>query len=394
MRLIDIFRVSVRMLATNALRTFLTVLGIGTAITLIVVLVGLGYGVQNITIGSIVRSQSLLSLDITSGPDEQATPLNSDVVSTFRKVSGVSDVSPVMTTQGQLKFNDKLASVVLKAGTKSFLSMQGIKVSTGRAYADGANEIILSPQTLSLISARPEDILNHTLDLKFVSPTSQNLLVDAGVPVTVVGIVADDNDAGAYVPFSLVSSLKGAAMTSIKTVSPDRNGLVHAEQTIQEKGYTVNGLLDTLDSARSVFNWVTFGLVVIAMIALVVAAIGMFNTLTIALLERTREIGIMKAIGLSKTDIRGLFLSEAIMIGFLGGMAGVGTGLAISRLLTRLVNDLAVRYGGTTQLDLFQFPTGFLLGMLAFPLVLGAITGFYPAVRAARLNPLQALRYE
>jgi len=119
----------------------------------------------------------------------------------------------------------------------------------------------------------------------------------------------------------------------------------------------------------------------------------MLNTLTITLLERTREIGIMKAIGITNKDIKRLFLAESVLLGIMGGLVGVGSGLAVDELANELLNFFSHRYGGN-PLELFRYPSWFLTTMIIYPAILGALTGLYPAIRASRLNPLRALRYE
>jgi putative ABC transport system permease protein len=134
-------------------------------------------------------------------------------------------------------------------------------------------------------------------------------------------------------------------------------------------------------------------LVVFGLIALIVAAIGMFNTLTITLLERTREIGILKALGITDKAIRRLFLTESAMIGLLGGIAGILLGLLTDLIISRIFGALASIYqGGNVQL--FQYPHYFLLSMVLYPTLLALVTGLYPANRAAKLSSLDALRYE
>jgi len=128
-------------------------------------------------------------------------------------------------------------------------------------------------------------------------------------------------------------------------------------------------------------------------VALMVSAIGMFNTMTIALLERTQEIGIMKSLGASNGDIKKTFLVEAVLIGFLGGVSGILTGIGASEIFNFGVNKLAGSFGGD-KVDLFYIPIEFMLMILVFSTTVGLMTGFYPARRAAKLNPLDALRYK
>jgi putative ABC transport system permease protein len=128
-------------------------------------------------------------------------------------------------------------------------------------------------------------------------------------------------------------------------------------------------------------------------IALVVSAIGMFNTMTVTLLERTGEIGIMRTIGASPTDIKILFIAEAVIVGFLGGMVGMGIGVSVGLIVNFFINLAATSFGGKA-IQLFRFPFLFLLFITAFSAIVGFLTGVFPARRAAQLSPLEAIRYK
>ena len=128
-------------------------------------------------------------------------------------------------------------------------------------------------------------------------------------------------------------------------------------------------------------------------IALTVSAIGMFNTMTVTLLERTAEIGIMRTLGASSGDIQILFVAEAVIVGFLGGIMGIMFGLTIGLSLNTVMNAAASHFGGKS-VSLFSFPLPFLTFIAVFSAIVGFMTGVFPARRAAKLNPLDAIRYK
>ncbi len=125
-----------------------------------------------------------------------------------------------------------------------------------------------------------------------------------------------------------------------------------------------------------------------------VASIGIINTMTIALLERTHEIGVMKAVGASNGDVRRIFLSEAVMIAFMGGLLGLLAAMAIGFLLNLGVNLLIEMSGSEQQMSLFITPYQLSLLVLGLTIFIGLLTGIYPARRAAKLSPLEALHIE
>jgi putative ABC transport system permease protein len=128
-------------------------------------------------------------------------------------------------------------------------------------------------------------------------------------------------------------------------------------------------------------------------IALTVSAIGMFNTMTVTLLERTAEIGVMRTIGASSRDIVVLFVAEAVIVGFLGGVVGILIGAGIGESLNFVLGLVAKKFGGDA-VSLFRYPIGFLVFIALFSGAVGLITGLFPARRAAKINPLDAIRYK
>jgi len=166
------------------------------------------------------------------------------------------------------------------------------------------------------------------------------------------------------------------------------------EQAIQEMGFKTRTLLSQLEEMRTFFIFVDVLLASIGAIALAVAALGIINTLLMAVLERYQEIGIYKAIGASDGDLVVLFLTEAGVIGLLGGAGGVTLGWSASWILEAIVNAYARSEGVTAYLDVFAFPAWLLAATILFAALVSILSGVYPALRAARIDPIRALRRE
>jgi putative ABC transport system permease protein len=158
-----------------------------------------------------------------------------------------------------------------------------------------------------------------------------------------------------------------------------------------QKGFSVSSLSETVSEVNKLFRVINIVLGLFGIVTLMVSAIGMFNTMTVALLERTREIGIMRSIGASKMDILSMFIIESTLMGFCGGVAGIVFGVASGQIIT-LVANVAAGYLGGKVPDLFEYPLWFLGSVLAFSVLVGFMTGVGPAKRASSLDPYEALR--
>jgi ABC-type antimicrobial peptide transport system permease subunit len=159
------------------------------------------------------------------------------------------------------------------------------------------------------------------------------------------------------------------------------------------RGFQTQSLSETIEQANKIFRVIQIVLGLFGTIALVVSAIGMFNTMTVTLLERTNEIGIMRALGSSTGDLISLFLFEAALIGLLGGFVGIGFGIGAGKICNMIINTLAVRFGGA-ETELFYYPYLFLIGIIVIATIIGVGSGILPARKAATMDPLEALRYK
>jgi putative ABC transport system permease protein len=165
------------------------------------------------------------------------------------------------------------------------------------------------------------------------------------------------------------------------------------EEAIKKMGFSAFSLNDALQNAKRGFIILDIVLSLIGSIALAVSSLGIMNTMVMSILERTREIGIMKAIGGSDSDIRRIFLIEASAIGLFGGVAGVSLGWLVGRVINFGANVYIQQQGGTAG-NLFSLPFWLIGGAIGFSIAVSLVAGSYPAARAARLNPIEALRHD
>jgi putative ABC transport system permease protein len=166
------------------------------------------------------------------------------------------------------------------------------------------------------------------------------------------------------------------------------------EEAIEGMGFKTRSFLSRLEEMRAFFVFLDVLLASVGTVALVVAGLGIVNTLLMSVLERYQEIGIAKAIGASDGDLLVLFLTEAGVIGLLGGFGGLVLGRFVSCIIEMGVNAYARTQEVTVDLDLFAFPLWLLAATVLFSIVISVLAGVYPAVRAARVDPIRALRRE
>jgi putative ABC transport system permease protein len=402
MRIPDIAKLSTRMFKTNPARTWLTILGMGVGTGAVVTLVGLGFGLQNIILEQIVLGDTLRSLNITPPPARSVT-MNPQTVQEFFEIEHVEDVAPLASFAALITFEGFTGNTFLEGANANYFRFTGTKETAGRLFSeetpdDDRGSVIISSAMLKLFEVEdPETALGKQVSFRVFVPSedgTETIEMELKKRYTIVGISSEESRPSAILLLDELSSqLAVEEYERVQVLVDNANFLDSVTEKIVEKGFGVTALSKTVEQAKKIFQGIQAVLAVFGGIALVVSAIGMFNTMTVTLLERTGEIGIMRTLGASSKDIKILFISEAVVVGFLGGVVGIMIGVGIGFSINTMVNILATSNGGKA-VALFAYPPVFIMFIASFSAVVGFLTGVFPATRAAALNPLDAIRYK
>ena len=396
---LDLISLSIRMFKNRPLRTFLTVLGVSVGIGTVLFLVSLGYGLQKTILSRITTADSLLSLDVSPGAGNLITLADKDVEE-ISQIKEVKEVSLALQLTGQLTVNNLTGDGLVQAVDPSFFRLSGLKVGQGQMFvSDDKYEAVISSAGAQLFNLEPEQVIGKNVSLiLFVTKMSEEgfeevEMVKRDKDYKIVGVIEDENTNYVFIPRQTISDLGISQYDELKVKVSANEHIGGVRDEIINKGFLVSSLSDTIDQANKIFRIIQIILSLFGLIALIVSAIGMFNTMTITLLERINEIGIMRAIGVTGRDIRLLFLMESAIMGFLGGVGGIIVGYLVSEIANVGINVLARIFGGQA-LDLFYNPPWFIAVIIIFSTLIGFITGIYPSNKAGKLNPLTALRYK
>ena len=209
----------------------------------------------------------------------------------------------------------------------------------------------------------------------------------------IVGVIPDDKTPLFYVPFIDLRSLGVVNYSQVKAVTKNKDVLGKVRQQIEAMGYLTHSVVDTVNQVNNIFGTARTVLALVGMVALAVASLGMFNTLTVSLLERTREVGLMKAMGMKSIEVRELFLTESMIMGFFGGILGIILGFLAGKAVGLILSAYALSKG-QGYIDISSIPVYFAVVVILLSLTVGIVTGIYPARRAKKISALDALRYE
>lgn len=396
MRVQDLVKLATRMFRTRPARTWLTIAGIGVGIGAVVILVGLGYGLQGILLEKIVFGEALLSLNVIT-PPSRVVVIDKNYLEELAALENVDDVAPLASFTSLITFGNLTGSIMLNGVEPKYFRYAGIVAQEGKLFAEGESDgILLSSAALKLFDTEAAEMIGRSVSFRVFVPgagTDEVQEVPLSKEYEVMGIIEDEASIFAYMPLGQLSSQFAIPFyEKARAKVSDRIFLDGVEEQILGMGFVVTSLSKTVEQANKIFRGVQVTLALFGGIALIVSAIGMFNTMTVTLLERTKEIGIMRTIGGSPFNIKVMFLTESVLMGFLGGLMGIAMGVGGGLSINFLLNMLARAMGGAA-IGLFRFPLPFLLFIAVFSGIMGYLTGLFPSKRAGSLNPLDAIRY-
>lgn len=391
MKFSQAMKIAFKNILTNKQRSFLTMLGIIIGISAVIALVSLGQGAsQSVSDDISGLGTTMVALSLPGNSDEEV--MTYDDIIEFEELSEVDSVSPTVSGSATVSIGTTSSDGVTVEGvTPAYEEVEEAEVSSGRFILDidqdNRNKVVLLGVNVA------------TELFGFSNPVDQEVKID-GTTFKVIGLLAEKGDElqesvddKVLIPFSTAQRFLGQTVVTaadVKMTSEDTVdvGMAKMERTLyiefggDDSSYSVRNQSDIAEALTSVTDTMTMLLAGIAGISLIVGGIGIMNIMLVSVTERTREIGIRKAIGAKKKDILGQFLIEAIVLSGIGGILGVMIGIGSAEILS-------------VALDMQVAISWWAVGIaVSFSIFIGVVFGIFPANKAANLSPLEALRYQ
>jgi len=395
-------------LASNKLRSGLTILGIVIGVAAVIAMISIGRGAENSITGSIQGIGTNLLFVFRGGNEDVRNPKpltlgDANAINDPFQAPSVANVAPMLMGNGKVSYNGESVVTSIEGVTPSFAEVRNYRVTEGEFIAEehilGRSSVaLLGPDVAEKLFGRKEGLVGETVRIE------GQLFRVMGVLESKGGSSFSNQDDRVLVPFTT------AQARLIRRSTPDQVDLLMvqaisaqavpqaAEEIAQILRYrhkteigaddfTILTQQDFLDTARTITNILTIFLGGIAAISLLVGGIGIMNIMLVSVTERTREIGLRKALGARRIDILVQFLTESIVLSLFGGLVGIGLGWLISYVVGQIAAANNADINPAIGLDTILLAT-------LFSTAVGLFFGLYPANRAASLEPVEALRYE
>jgi putative ABC transport system permease protein len=429
MRFDDLVRIVLRNLNRVRTRTILTTLGVIIGVAAIVTLLSVAMGFQQSITQQLEGMTDVNQINVSRarfGPgmvrgggavaqSEEIKILDDTAIKKIEALDGVEAVIPTISVSGTIEVGRYTTRSSITGIDPKRAEALGIEMEDGRFLRNNDKNVI---------------IVGHSVDDEFIEKKTQKSVEDLGIlgknaeiivqrttdegeqetksfRVRIVGIMAEkgtESDYQMYMPLDLAIQIeewtsqesnlvKEEGYDRLIVEATDSSVVTDLAQEITDLGYLAFSFKQIIDSMNQVFVILQIVLLGIGGISLLVAALGITNTMMMSIMERTREIGIMKVIGASNSDVTRIFLMEALSIGLLGGVGGVTLGYVVSKIVDMIAGMYMSGQGATLQ-SITVVPLWLVLFAIGFAMLVGLVSGVYPAGKAARLSPVEALRHD
>lgn len=395
-----ILDLSWRNLMNRKIRSILTISGVIIGIAAITFLISIGYGFERMTTDKISTKDTLNIFDVNL-ENSDLSAITEESATAIRSMENIDRFEPGLNLAGKISNGKVKTDIVVNGYNNQYLEMADVRMFRGEKFSDSdSTKIITTTAVLTkAFEVQLDDYGNGEYEIEISADHSlSSSLIDGEVKkiekVKIVGVVDDDQTSYIIIPYEFAKSTMMAEHFNVAKVKvKDKDALSDTKTKIENMGFGTNYIGDTIQQISSfflVFRYIVGGF---GFVAMLVAILGMFNTLTVSLLERTREVGVLKSNGAIRRDIWRIFLSEALIISVVGGIFGVIFGITIGEGANLIFNKLAQR-NGSEPVDFFYTPLYFVVATVFATLIVGFLTGYYPSKRATKINALDALKYE
>lgn len=393
-----LIKLAYRNLMIHKMRTILTLLAIIIGISAIVFLVSFGFGIEKLVTKEVTGGDAFKLIDIGTG-NSQVIKLDDKSIENIKGLSGAKDLETTINIGAKVKYNNSVTDSAFYGTSEKYIEWSGLKPNIGNGIdAGGTDKVLVNSAFVEFLkSPDPKDAIGKKITFDLMLPKEltgkDNNETVLDKEFTIAGVIKSDSSIGVYTNRDILKKLGIVNYSQAKLEMESSSKEKELRSSIENMGFKTQYVGDTVSQIQQIFSIFTIILSGFGLIALIVASLGMFNTLTISLMERMKEIALMKILGIKKKDVRSVFITESVIFGIVGGILGILLGIALSKIANSVLNYFAIN-AGADKVDVFYFPFWFILIIFVFSVSIGFLTGLYPSRRAARVAPLDVMRYE
>lgn len=375
------------------LRAILTVMGVVIGIGAIFFLLSFGIGLQRLVTDQVIGSQSVKSINVTT-PNSKIVKLDETNYQKVRDLPHVIRIGKQYSYAASLRASGSDVDAIAYGQDAGYEAMNTPTLNAGkRLNDDELTKVLVNNAAARAIGLKdPQKAVGKKVTVSI--PITSGEAKEVKGTFTIKGVVDTQGGNEIYLPAKVFTNAGVQVISEIEVEVDSTSSVRTLRNQIESLGLLTTSPIDTIDQINEIFKFFNVILAGFGAVGMVVAVLGMFNTLTISLLERTKEIGLMVTLGGRNRDMRKLFIFEAMLLSFVGAVVGIISAVVLGQIINLIMNLFARQRGVTEGFQLFATPWWLVLGIITFMLLVGLAVVFLPARRAARINPIDALRRE
>lgn len=379
-------------LLAHKVRIFLTILGVTIATTAIVFLVSFGFGLENLAVGQISGGSDRLIIDVGVANAGIAN-LTDQSLANIGQIPNVEKVEGITSTNGKAGLENHKTDSAVYGISDNFESWSGQNVRWGKSSLAGDNKVIVTTnllQKLGVIGSRNvKKFIGKNINLS----ASKTKMDQTATNFQVVGVIDDNDSPSLYIQQKYFEVGPTLTYSQAKVKVKSESNITNVRKRIEFMGLKTSSVVDTIQQVEQIFNLFKIILASFGAIALVVSFLGTMNMITMSLMERIKEMALLKLLGTRSTDIMALIVGETIIIVSFGAILGILLGVLSGQVINNVISNLSQASGGQA-VTVFAWPVTFLLVVFLVTIVGGILTSLVPAFRARRIPILETLKSE
>ncbi|NTW14593.1 MAG: ABC transporter permease [Candidatus Moranbacteria bacterium] len=401
MRLSSVLLIGYRNLMINKFRSIMTIGGVGVGIGIITFLISLGFGFQEMVVREVTKDNPPDIIDIVNSNLDNFVSLDGKTIERIREIPGVDRIGRSINTGGKFAMGDSQTDGAIYGIDADYSDMSPLKMVSGSVdFSDESSKAVVSSRLAELLGfTDPASLVGQAISYDIILSSETNSEVKGDTvrsenQIEVAGVYDDKDKSVAYLSYGMLNRNFGVDLAQQGRIkSKALTDVPNIRIEIENLGFVTENVGDIVGDIDGFFLIIKIVLVVFGTIIMSISAMGMLNTLSVSLLQRTKEVGILKALGAKRGDIFKMFIFEAAIISVIGGISGFLGGYGVAKAVNVAFNIMAVQKGNDT-INFISIPGFFMLAIFGFVAFLGIATGLMPARRASKTHALEALRYE
>lgn len=382
-------------LTHKKLRSLLTVFGVIIGIGAICFLLSFGIGLRELVTNEVVGGYTANAIEVSS-TNSKVISLDEKSVERIKNLPNIGKFGKSFYSAGSLSYKKSEVDSIVYGIDINYQQLSDLKTIHGRLLEESdINSALVNSNSLRSVGIKnSKEALNSSINLKIPYTDKDGARKEIEKSFRIVGVLDSGDSNEIFIPSHIFETAGISVYSQLKLSTTKSDYLPKLRKQIESYGFETSSPIDTVQQINEIFRFFTAMLVGFGGIGMIVAVLGMFNTLTISLLERTKELGLMIALGGRNRDMKRLFILEAVLLSLVGAVSGILLSMLIALVANHVMNNFAHSRGVTDSFTLFVFPPWLVAGLILFMILVGLVVVYFPAKRAEKINPIDALRRE